>query len=391
MKTTTFFCLAALASLGNAQGTWLQSGLLEPASGYASSDNYFGRSVAMHGDWALVGSPALDAGTGIAHVFERSVSHWVERAVLTPANELPFTDFGRSAALHDGTAVVGAPGEDDLAGRVHVFVGAGAEWDEVATLQAPGAEPRDAFGATLALEGDTLLVGAPGIESVHVFERTAGTWNHVQRLTVPGGADDFGAAIAMQGDVIVVGAPGDDAAYVFRRGASWALDAVLGSGLGSFGQSVTISGDRIAVGAPDDFGAGSVHVFDGSSGSWIQTEEITHAGLDPAIEFGHTVALSGDSLVVGSPGDNAVLGAAYIYRHVDGVWVEEAGIEAYLGEGVEGQFGTYVGVWGSVMLANIGIDDIVPFGFYAGAVLIWTLDSSPGDPPRSKHRAAERP
>jgi hypothetical protein len=207
----------------------------------------------------------------------------------------------------------------------------------------------------VGISGDTIVAGAPGLEGVppfpggaYVFTRPAGGWadaTQTAKLTASDGAagDFLGTSVAVEGDTIVAGAPGDDvgsnvdqgSAYVFARsGSDWVsgtqaaqLTASDGAAGDSFGWSVALAGSRIVVGAPnDDVGAqadqGSAYVFERSGAAWAnatQTAELHHAasavGEDPFDDqLGFSVAVLGDTVVAGAPRVELNSGAAYVFE-----------------------------------------------------------------------------
>jgi hypothetical protein len=228
-----------------------------------------------------------------------------ETAKLTPSDAAQTDEFGYSVALSGDTAVIGAVldnivggpgGIFDGHGSAYVFVGSGAVWTQQAKLTASDAAGFDNFGVSVAVSGDTVLVGAnradaPGVANsgaAYVFAKPGGGWTNMTqtaklRASDAAAQDGFGAAVSLSGETAVVGARGDDhaggtdagSAYVFvKPGGGWvnttqtvkltAMDAQTDD---VFGYSVAVSGDRAIIGAPleDNVGgsnAGSAYVFD---------------------------------------------------------------------------------------------------------------------------------
>ena len=207
---------------------------------------------------------------------------WSEQQKLTASDAAWNDDFGTSVALSGDTAVVGAPFDDDAgsaSGSAYVFVRSGTRWSQQQKLTASDAAPNDDFGLAVALSGDTAVVGAIGDDdagrdsgAAYVFVRSGTRWSQQQKLTASDAAsnDLFGISVAVSGDTAVVGAYADDdaggdsgAAYVFvRSGTRWseqqkltASDAAAGI---RFGNSVAVSGDTAVVGAYAD---DSAYVF----------------------------------------------------------------------------------------------------------------------------------
>lgn len=234
--------------------------------------------------------------------------------------------FGYSVDCDGTTAVVGAPDADDD-GLAHVFRFDGTQFVQEATLVPSSSQGVGEFGTAVAVQGDTILVGAPGDEPgvAFVFRRSGGTWTEEAKL-VPTSSNVamFGASVALDNDRAAIGAPNENAflkagtAHIFRREAgSWQIEATLSSGASfsgdRFGASVALDGDIFAVGAP---GApilmnGSVHVFSKSTGSWVAQTDIDKDGSS-ACGFGEAVVLSGTTLAVGCPVPSNVSGNPYV-------------------------------------------------------------------------------
>ncbi|MFC3958063.1 FG-GAP repeat protein [Halovivax cerinus] len=167
-------------------------------------------------------------------MFSQTNGSWVRRQTLHPD---PGADrFGTAVALDGETAAVGARrrGESSTVpvGEVTLFERSGGDWSRQTTLQSPASEPSDEFGTTLALDGDTLLVGAPtesndrgdNAGAVHVFTRTRGRWRHRQTLVAPEPVadDQFGTTLALDDDVAMVGRRGRASpAFLTRTDGRW--------------------------------------------------------------------------------------------------------------------------------------------------------------------------
>ncbi len=329
----------------------------------AQASDLFGGSVAVSGDTAVVGACCEDAGglsAGAAYVFQRDeggADNWGEVKKLTASDAQAFANFG-SVAVSGDTAVVGASGVN-LGGAAYVFQrdeGGADNWGEVTKLTASDAQGGDQFGANVAVSGDTAVVGASGEDAggsaagaVYVFQRDeggAGNWGEVEKLTASDAqADDsFGGrlGVAVSGDAAVVGAREEDAggrnagaAYVFQRdeggadnwGEMTKLTASDAKGGDEFASSVAVSGDTAVVGAwwedawsPNiNFNAGAAYVFQrdqGGAGNWGELTKLTASDLQAGDWFGASVAVAGDTAVVGALGEDAggdTAGAAYVF------------------------------------------------------------------------------
>jgi ribonuclease BN (tRNA processing enzyme) len=325
----------------------------------ASVSDAFGASVAVDGDVAVVGAEGDDEYRGAAYVFARCGGEWTLRAKLTASDGVEYGEFGHSVAVSGDAAVVGAYGDDEAeteSGSAYVFTrDAAGNWSERQKLKASDVAANDEYGFSVAISGDTAVVGAylnddVGTDSgsAYVFTRdAAGNWSERQKLRALDAAarDQFGISVAISGDIVVVGATGNDdggsgsgAAYVFTRDAAgkWGerqkLTASDAAGGDEFGRSVAVSGDVAVVGAiaNDDAGAesGSAYVFiRNATGTWVQKQKLTAVDAAAGDQFGFSVAVSGDTAVVGAYGDDdggSASGSAYVFtRDSTGKWIQK--------------------------------------------------------------------
>jgi uncharacterized repeat protein (TIGR01451 family) len=319
------------------------------AASDAAANDFFGASVAISGDTAVVGADSDNfAGSrfGSAYVFVRSGSTWTQQAKLTASDASAGDRFGWSVGISGDTVVVGAYLDDDAgesSGSAYVFVRSGTGWTEQAKLTASDASAGDVFGLSVAISGDRVVVGAPednaagtGSGSAYVFVRSGPSWAEQTKLTASDAAADdfFGTSVAISGDTVMVGAYLDDdagsssgSAYVYvRSGSTWtqqtkltASDAEAGD---EFGISVAIVGDTIVVGANESFGSsdpGSAYVYVRSGTSWTEQTKLTASDAAPFDVFGRSVAISDGTVVVGAIRDDDAgtdSGSAYVYLNV---------------------------------------------------------------------------
>jgi len=205
-----------------------------------------------------------ERSAGAAYVFTRSAVAWTQQAELTAAGGAGFDQLGASVALSGETALVGAPWHNTVGkpgvGAAYVFTRSAVAWTQQAELSAAGAGAFDQVGASVALSGETALVGAPyhnTASKVHtgaayVFTRFGGSWTARDRLIGAAAGDDFGVSVALSGAAALVGAPEHDSAGMANAGAAYiflSLPAItkLLPASGKRGAFVTISGT--------DFGA----------------------------------------------------------------------------------------------------------------------------------------
>lgn len=208
---------------------------------------------------STVGGP--DAGS--AYVFDRHGDTWIEQAYLTASDGAPGDEFGISVAVSGQTIIVGAKGDADKgedSGSAYVFVQDGAAWVEEAKILAEDGREGDQFGASVAIIGNIAVVGAPGADAAYIFWYDGDKWTEEAKLIGENEGDLFGVSVSISGDYVVVGAPkadGSGAMYVFKfDGSEWILEGKVApkeATLGQdFGRSVSISGPVILSGAPGD-------------------------------------------------------------------------------------------------------------------------------------------
>jgi len=340
----------------------------------------FGQSVAVSGNTLAVGAIGEDSdatgvngnqadntveSAGAVYVYIRdSGGSWTQQAYIKASNTEIGDGFGFCVALSGDTLAVGAPYEDSSStgvnnddtnnaapgsGAVYVFTrDAGGTWSQQAYIKASNTDVNDEFGTSVALYGDTLSVGAPvegstatGVNgnqtintaglagAVYVFTRTAGTWTqqaYIKASNTESG-DEFGTSVALFGDTLAVGAPFEDSS------------------------STGVNGDgtnNLAV------YSGAVYVFTRTAGTWSHQAYVKASNTELDDNFGTSVALSSNTLVVGAPFENSAAtgvngnqadnsainaGAAYVFtRDGGGTWSQQAYIKASYVDGGD-QFG----------------------------------------------------
>jgi hypothetical protein len=346
-------------------GVWTQQAYLK-ASNPGSGDQ-FGHEVDLDGDTLVVsalyedsdatginGDQANDNAqdSGAVYVFTRSNNTWSQQAYIKASNAESNDGFGTSATLDNDTLVVGAYQEDSSAtgvngdqtsnassvsGAAYVFVRNGGVWEQQAYLKASNTGADDRFGASVAVENDTLFVGAvwessnaTGIAgdqvnndasrsgAVYLFTRAGTTWTQQAYIKASNTeADDwFGAEVDLSGDTLVVGALFEDS------------------------EANGVGGDQTNNNASS---AGAVFVFVGSGANWTQQAYIKASNSDAGDEFGEEIAIQGDTLVIaansedsvatgvdGDQLDNTVIdsGAVYVFERAGGVWSQISYLKA---------------------------------------------------------------
>ena len=367
----------------------------------ASSPNaemYFGSSVSLSGDIAVIGAQgdmteATAAGAVFIHSRDQGgEENWGLVKKILPGDGVEFGMFGFAAALDGDTLVVSALGDDENgaeSGSAYIFqrnLGGADNWGLVKKITGSDTVANDYFGQQVAISGDVIAVGSElkdDTGAVYIFYRNQGgadNWGQVKKVTASdGSADDyFGADLDLNSDLLVVGADGDTpsgvdsgSAYVFYRdqgGAdNWGevkkLTASDGAADKLFGFSVAGEGDTVVVGSPSWGANGSVYVYyrnQGGVDNWgevIKREADDGAVMD---SVGFDVDLSGDVILV-SAHEKDFMGAAYVFeRNLGGAdsWGQKAKLESNdiaLGD----HFGVFVAVEGDTSIITAVEDDDV--------------------------------
>lgn len=379
--------------------TWRDPQSLHPA-GVKGGDR-FGLSVALSESTALVSAPrsppALPGGS--VRVFGRVGAGWTDLATLAPPGLGAEEKLGQTVVLEGDTALIGSPTGIGATtpGAAYVYVRSGGTWTLDGVLTTATGEIADYFAGSVALAGDTAFVGAPfqtvGSNAeqgaVHVYRKGGSGWVEQAQITAKDGkaGDRFGGPIAASGDTVVVAAPltndGGDfvgAAYVLvRNGAVWTLQQKLGPAGGEagtgFGHSVAISGDTLAIGsehvaiAASD--GGGVLVFERQNGVWGEEAVLVAGDAAPADLLGMSVALSGDRLAAGASfadAPNVDAGAVYVFDRSGGAWGQVA--KLFVGSGAPADhLGSAVAVQGDTVLAGAPSAD--KWGFSSGAAYLF--------------------
>lgn len=366
--------LVAVSGLANAE-----PGGLEPITEVArltASDgaegDIFGYSVSISGDTLIAGAFGDgDSGdkSGSVYVFEREpggLSGWVQVAKLTASDGAEWDHLGWAVSISGDTVVAGAHFDADAgasSGSAYLFERPGTGWEdmtETTKLTASDAASGDLFGYAVAIDGDTVVVGAfedddhgQDSGSVYLFEKPVTGWPASMTETSKLGASDgaagdyLGRSVAISGDTVVSGAPEDDdngdrsgSVYLFEMpGTGWPesmtetskLTASDGAEWDRLGGSVSISGETVVAGAENDadsgFGTGSAYLFEQPGSGWpgSMTETANLTASDGAAEdwFGHAVAVSGDTVVAGAfydddKGGNS--GSVYVFEEPELGW-----------------------------------------------------------------------
>ncbi len=440
---------------------WEQVQLIKPDELKAS--DYFGAQLHADGDRAVIsaiGDSEHGKFSGAVYVFDRTPEHWqLTQKIANPMDG----SFGSSVHLAGDLLAIGAVGADNngvATGAVHIYRWDGFVWLPEQTLYPENANDHDRFGATLAFNGQDLLIAATdsnwtGNDSgvVYYYRENAGQWTFVQNLygSLVGNDDHFGTDLAMAGNQAIIGvknnnspgraylfelnnglwgetqilsqshndfsstygeqvemnsthlliadprddAHGKDAGAVFPHlpdNGSWiqsgSMEMENGANFDYFGWSISLSGDRALVGAygDDDNGeeSGAAYILDWDGQTWVKTHKLKASDGAAGDQFGHAVALSGDTAVIGAHGKDGILdediGQAYVFQYTQGQWMEVQTLRK-VPSNADQEFGRYVAIDGDHILVNSIGNPGYDVDFYYRSGNLWNHKFQAKGPP----------
>lgn len=308
----------------------------------------------------------------------------MEEAELLAEGRITSDILGYGVGFDGTTVVAGAPFGTFQGvvqgGRAFVFAQRDGAWRQVQMLLPSRREGSAFFGVACAVDGDRLAVAAPsedaGVENagaVYVFREVRGAWEQEARLVSPAPVVDerFGSALAMEGNRLLVGAPGRDdfagVVYEFVRsdglwGLAGEIQAAEPESGAVFGANVGLRGEEAIIGEPfenpdDVLDAGATYVFSKATDAWTQMARLTASTASPGQEFGHAVSLDGHTVVVGTEVESSGEAAyAFIFERHGNAWREVAALTSP--EGPSGDvFGEDVSVEGQTVVVGAYLGD----------------------------------
>lgn len=376
-----------------------------------TAGDQYGQGLALDGNTLAVGAWFDDASNdqgGSVYVYVGAGSSWTLQQKIDPALPTSQYRFGENLALQGDRLVVGCSWDGQGAyqsGAVYVYERVGGVWSQVVKLKGSGVSYNRNLGRSIALDGDTIAAGAvygccatSPAGGVHVFRRVAGTWTEEGVLTGigTGASDAFGQSVALEGDRLVVGQSGlpwasgnrRGSVHVFQRtGATWSqtqrIDAPGAAQVQHFGHAVALRGATLVVGAPNAPSAdgsqadsGSVEVYAESAGTWVHAQSLQPNDSSDGDRIGQALALEGDLLLVGAPSREyaAGIGGAYVYERVAGAWTQRAKLVAST-DVRDDDFGAALPLDGTT--AFVGAPAADGLSTDAGAVFEYALPANP--------------
>ncbi len=404
MKKLFLLLIAVITTLQVNSQAVQDFGKVLPDTIYSFNNLEFGRSVAIDGNFAVVGEPAFSGYTGRAYVFYYDGVNWTRLAKLTASDGATDDYFGFSVSISGNTVVIGAYKDDVVglnSGSAYVFEMPTAGWTDMtqtAKLIPSDGAPSDAFGISVSISGNVVVIGANGDDdngnnsgSAYVFEKPTTGWsdmNQTAKLKASDGTlfDSFGTSVSISGDVISIGTYGDDdngsnagSVYVFEKPVSgWInmtqtakLLASDGAANDALGRSVCISGNVIVAGAFGNTSSqGAVYVFEMPVSGWTNATQTAKLTASDGVNYdylGYSVCISGDVIVAGAYRDNNFTGSAYVFEKPLTGWnnsTETAKLTASNGA-ADDWFGEAVGISGDIILSG-SVNNYTP-GINSGA------------------------
>jgi len=336
--------IAATPSLDCNQDSILDSceGSLEDTLTVGTPGVDYGESIAMSGDLMVVGAAGTQSGGiigGGVHVYQNNGSRWIHSQMITPPDATNDGMFGLSVDIDGDVLIVGAPGSTagslgEIRGAAYIYRLIGSVWTFEQKLEASDGAPNDEFGISVGLSGDRAVVGAwrvlnaglPG--SAYIFSHDGTTWNQDQTLisSDASGVKRFGGAVGIDGNTLIVADQRADLGFLQQVGGVYVYTSISQTSWlftqkitaqdpqenSQFGRSIALEGDRILVGSPITDGAnGAAYVFEKTGFIYNQTHKFSQPALDNA-QLGITVSMSGDSMIYGAWRADGNIGSIFV-------------------------------------------------------------------------------
>jgi hypothetical protein len=391
MKLTIMIFIFFIAVLS--QGVVMQHEITQLCAGDPEADDNFGNAVDISGDYAIIGAYGSDdfgSSSGSAYVFKRFENTWEQTYKLCPSGLERNDLFGLSVAISGDYAIVGAYHDNDAmynSGAAYVFVRNGEEWFLQTKLIAPDADDSDCFGTAVDICGDYAIVAATMDDefesnsgAAYIYQRVGTNWFFQSKLTAadPKYWHFFGRSVSISENYTIVGTDYDDdngtfsgAAYIFEKiNNNWYQSAKITASDSEsedrFGYAVSISDSYAAIGAyGKNGGTGACYIFKNDDSNWVEEVKLLASELEQPDYFGYSIDIDNSTVIVGSKYDDDVdasgnirynRGSATIFTLVESYWVEVAKLTDSDGE-AQKYFGCDVGISGNYAISGASGDD----------------------------------
>ena len=331
-----------------------------------AKDDYFGHAVSISENFAIVGAyyeTQKGNGAGAAYIFEQTDNGWVEKIKLLPSKNRNSDYFGWSVSISDNTAIVGAIYDDDKggdAGAAYIYHYNGEEWSFVEKVFANDFNTSEHFGCSVSISGNTAIIGAQNDSSnyrgaAYIFEKTTDGWKQKAKLQSEdiANSDYFGRSVDIDGNTAIIGAhnkdSGNGAAYIFEKiNNAWKQIKKFPSNSKSktnFGYSVSITGDTVIVGASSiNNNTGAAYIYERNN-NWKETTLFARDGANNDY-FGGSVSILGNKAIIGAYNKtykdvSGSVGAAYLFERNGSIWELKAKL---IGQISSANFGNAVSI-----------------------------------------------
>jgi hypothetical protein len=328
-------------SHGRARSAWGLSTVFNGTTG-----NLDGFSVAISGKTAVIAAPGTKSNAGSSHVynyiFRRSGSQWAKVATLPDPRGLANDEYAWSVAISSSKAgtyvAIGGNNTNGQPDLVYIYKGSGKTWSLEATLRDPGNSYEDMFGDALAISSTTLVVGASCVDynsgAAYIYERSGSHWLREASMRDPLDRenDTFGGSVAVSGDTVLIGSNGQGYVYTHKPGHGWPQTAVIRNPgpPANFGLTVTLSGKTAVIGAPGpapntpdpgSLSAGTAYLYTLKGTAWSRRQKLTAPAGIHGDEFGYAVAMTSSRLLIGMPTYGKIdCGNALVFTPSGGKW-----------------------------------------------------------------------
>ena len=314
-----------------------------------------GSSVDISGDIAVVGAPGSAGDIGQVCLYQRSGESWSLLTCLSPNNESDTVhQFGNTVSISGELLVISAVNKQNgKHGVAYIYQRQGDTWLQQAELIHPNSSANDKFASTLSISENYIAIGSPGFSAntagaVHIFKSTASGWVEDIVITPVSSfkSANFGASLMLSGEYLIIGDDDHGRAhegtgYIYRREDDiWSLQASLKGGnitkSANFATSVAISKNYAVIGAMSENNplikkhkkSGAVYVYKRTGKLWSSQAKLLASDAQQGGNFGSSVAISGDYLLIGAESNNSSRGSTYLFENINDVWTEVFPFEA---------------------------------------------------------------
>lgn len=323
------------------------------SSDLESNDN-FGKSVSISGNYAVIGAEQESEGetmaAGAAYVFKRNESgEWIELQKLIASDREEFEEFGYSVSISGDYLVVGARKESETAlfnaGAAYIFkLNESGDWIEIQKVVASDRAADTGFGSCVSISGEHLAI-ANQAQAVYFFKRNAeGNWNETDKLISVEASSQFGQSVSLQGENAAIGAPAENgfsgAVYMYQRvDGNWTFNEKISPDAGNemFGYSLALYNNQLIIGSPfrdvdarADAGGADIFTLNNANSTWEFVQEIHASVVTNGAQAGLVTAITDTYAAIGTyfesrdaNGANPIVnaGAAYMFhKEENGSW-----------------------------------------------------------------------